>query len=92
MAIVVTGLLVGNHLLKSNFGVSLYDILGCMSDLKKADAEKIVTNPYEEADEAGFYVALDSSLFLEDGTIDEDYIRSLTDAAASGDFRVRSRA
>ncbi len=86
VAIVVTGLLVGNHLLKSNFGVSLYDILGCMSDLKKADAEKIVTNPYEEADEAGFYVALDSSLFLEDGTIDEDYIRSLTDAAASGDF------
>ena len=83
-AVTVTGLLVGNHLLKSNFGVSLFDIFGCMSDLKKAEREDIVTNPYSQSDEAGFYVALDSSLFLKDGTVDKEYLDGLTGAADGG--------
>lgn len=84
VVIVVAGLLIGNHLLKSNFGVSLYDLLGCMSDLKNVKEENVVTNPYGETDADGFYVALDSSLFLNDGTIDSEYIGGIADATTSG--------
>lgn len=80
----IVGLLIGNGILKSNFGVSLFDLLGCMSDLKNVKAENVITNPYEESDTDGFYVALNSSLFLNDGVIDAEYFESITDASSSG--------
>ena len=64
---------IGNNALETRFGVSALDLLACLDDLTTAE-EGVVTNPYDKEDTAKFYTALDSALFLKEGTVTEEYI------------------
>lgn len=78
--LIVVGLFVGDGLLKSNFGISLFDIFGAVGDLGDNNRDKNVTNPYSANDTAAFYDALNGTLYFNRGdraVITSEFARGL---------------
>lgn len=69
-----------NSYLKANFDLTFGETWGLVSELYKADRDKIVTNAPTEADEAGFYSAVESGLYLKDGTVDRNSFKAISDS------------
>ena len=71
----------GARAFEENFGVSVFDVIDCFNDLGNINEDEIVTNPYSEEDEGGFYSSLNAALYLKDGTVTEEYIDGILEAA-----------
>lgn len=87
--IIVAGLFIGDGLLKSNFGISLFDMFGAFGDLGHYDRDKIVTNGYGDDDVNGFYTAANDMLYFKSGdgeaVINSEYVKELASEAGSND-------
>lgn len=84
--IIVVGLFVGNSIMKSNFGVGLFDAIGAVQDLGDYKEKDIVTNKFVTDDFTAFYDSVNHAMFFTDGSngtkavINSDFIKSLMDS------------
>ena len=85
--LIVGGLFISDAVMKSQVGVSLFDVFGAIGDIGNYDRDEIVTNPYGDEDVAGFYDAANGTLFFKTGdeaVLDSEYIRDLLGEATGG--------
>ncbi len=87
--IVVAGLIIGDNMLKSNFGFSVFDVFGAVGDFGRYDKDKIVTNGYDADDVNGFYEAANDMLYFKSGdgeaVINSEYVKELVGEAGTSD-------
>ena len=65
--LIVGGLFIGDAVMKSNVGVSLFDVFAVIGDVGDHDRDKIVTNGYDQDDVAAFYDSANSMLYFNTG-------------------------
>lgn len=78
-----TGCFFLNRYLRQNFDMSLGEAWGVVNGLYDADRDKIVTNAPSAEDEKGIYSAVEQSLYLKAGTLDETSLKAIAGAVGS---------
>lgn len=80
-----TGCFFLNRYLRQNFDMSLGEAWGVVNSLYDADRDKIVTNAPSADDEKGIYSAVEQSLYLKSGTLDETDLKAIAGAVSGTD-------
>lgn len=78
--LIVGGLFIGDAVMKSNVGVSLFDVFAVIGDVGDYDKDKIVTNGYTESDVNEFYDSANKMLYFKtgaDAVLNSAYIEEL---------------
>lgn len=83
--IVGGALAAGQYFASTYLKMSIFDCFGVISDIYSYEKVNLGTNLPTENDKKGFYSALDDTLFLKNGTINEETLSSIINATMSGD-------